>query len=510
MKLDDLNAKVKEKIHESLTSVLPITAIVFVLSVTAVPIPIDITMMFLAGAVMLIVGMGFFSLGADMAMMPMGTGFGAQLGKTKTILPLVVVTFLMGTLITIAEPDLQVLADQVSAIPDEVLIMTVAAGVGIFLAIAMLRTRFGVPLPILIIIFYIAIFALTAAAPRDFIAVAFDSGGVTTGPMTVPFLMTLGVGMTASRAGGSDDSFGIVALCSIGPVLSVLVLGIIYAPKEAMTTPVEIVEILTTADVARHFLLVAPWYIKEVVLAISPIIVMCALFQLLTRRWTKASLIQMSVGFAYTAIGLILFLTGVSAGFIQVGNLIGVEIAASEFKWALLPLGALIGYYIVVAEPAIHVLNKQVEEVSGGAISQRAMRLSLSIGVAAAISIAMLRILTGISLLWFIVPGYALALLLALKTPKIFTGIAFDSGGVASGPMTSTFILPFAMGACESVGGNILTDAFGVVALVAMTPLITIQMLGLVYARQKNVGRIVEAIEMPTWDEIVDLEEDEP
>lgn len=510
MKLDDLNAKVKEKIQESLTSVLPISAIVFVLSVTVVPIPIDMTMMFLAGAVMLIVGMGLFSLGADMAMMPMGTGFGSQLSKSKSIIPLVVVTFLMGTLITVAEPDLQVLADQVPAIPDEVIVLTVAFGVGVFLSIAMLRTRFGVPLPILIIVSYVAIFALTAAVPRDFIAVAFDSGGVTTGPMTVPFLMTLGVGMASSRARGNDDSFGTVALCSVGPVLAVLVLGIIYAPKDAISAPVEIVEILTTADVARHFVFVAPKYIKEVALAVFPIVVMCALFQLLTRRWTKASLIQMSVGFAYTAFGLILFLTGVSAGFIPVGNLIGVEIAGSEFKWALIPLGALIGYYIVVAEPAIHVLNKQVEEVSGGAISRRAMRLSLSIGVAAAISIAMLRILTGMSLLWFIVPGYALALLLTLKTPKIFIGIAYDSGGVASGPMTSTFILPFAMGACESVGGNILTDAFGVVALVAMTPLITIQMLGLVYARQENVGKISEAIEMPTWDEIVDLEEDAP
>lgn len=503
-----MNEKLKEKILESLTSVLPITMIVFVLSVTAVPIPIDVTVMFLAGAFMLIVGMGFFSLGSEISMYPLGSGVGSQLGRMNVVLASVI-AFVMGTIITIAEPDLQVLADQVPAIPDEILIATVALGVGLFLAIALLRIAFRISLSKILFVCYVAAFAIAALAPRSFIAVAFDSGGVTTGPMTVPFIMSLGVGLAATRAThrSQDDSFGLVSLCSVGPIIAVLLLGIAYDPQGAeLVDPEKMMSVSTTRDVAERFLRAAPRYIVEVGRAILPIAACFALFQIITHRWKARALKSAAIGFVYTMIGLVLFLTGVNVGFIPVGHLLGSEIALSEYRWALLPLGALIGYYTVKAEPAVHVLDRQVEEVSGGAISQRAMRLSLSLGIALSLALSMLRILTGISLIWFIVPGYAIAILMSMRTPKIFTGIAFDSGGVASGPMTSTFILPFAMGACGSVGGDVLTDAFGVIALVAMTPLVTIQALGLIYARQTRTAAPAESL--PVSDEIVDFEED--
>lgn len=507
-----MNKKLKEKIREALSSVMPITAIVFALSIYAVPIPIETTIMFLVGASLLIVGMGFFSLGADIAMMPMGEAVGGHFTKTKSLLVVVVVSFLIGFIVTAAEPDLQVLANQVPSIPGMVLIFTIAVGVGIFLVVAMLRILFKVKLGYILIGFYILLFAVSAFAPRDFLAVAFDSGGVTTGPITVPFIMSLGVGLSAARADSDsqDDSFGLVAICSIGPILAVLILGICYNPTDATYTPVELMEIATTRDVAAQYGLELPRYLKEVAFAIVPIGIFFLLFQAISRRFSKKQLMTVGVGFVYTLIGLVLFLTGVNVGFIPLGHLLGSQIALSEYKWALVPLGMVIGYYIVVAEPAVYVLNKQVEEISGGIVSQKAMKLSLSLGVAVSLALSMVRILTGISIFWLLIPGYTIALALSFFVPKIFTGIAFDSGGVASGPMTSTFLIPLAIGACESLKGNVLTDAFGVVAMVAMTPLITIQLLGLIYARQAKVAGVIEAADttsIPVEDEIVDYEE---
>jgi hypothetical protein len=509
-----MNKKLKAKILESLSSVMPITIIVFVLSSYAVPIPIGTTIMFLTGASLLIVGMGFFSLGADIAMMPMGEAVGAQFMKTKKLWFVVVISFLIGFIVTAAEPDLQVLADQVSAIPTPVLVGTVAFGVGAFLVAAILRIIFKVRLGYMLIVFYLALFSISAFAPQDFLAVAFDSGGVTTGPITVPFIMALGIGLSASRhdKDSQDDSFGLVAICSIGPVLAVLLLGIGYNPEDAKYMPVEVLDIVTTKDVVEQYLLRLPEYLKEVLRALVPVCAFFLLFQAFFRQFSKKQLMTIGVGLVYTLTGLVLFLTGVNVGFIPVGHLLGSQIAASAYKWALIPLGMIIGYYIVVAEPAVHVLNKQVEEISGGLVSRKAMKFSLSLGVSISLALSMLRILTGLSIFYLLIPGYAIALVLTFFVPKIFTGIAFDSGGVASGPMTSTFLLPLAMGACEGVGGNVLTDAFGVVAMVAMTPLITIQLLGLMYARASRVAGNNEAVSASAVgdraaEDIIDYEE---
>lgn len=478
-----MNQKLKEKSLESLAAVLPITGIVLILSVILVPMELGTLVMFLAGAIMLVIGMGFFQLGSEMAMTPLGEGIGVQISKTRSIVLIILIGFFMGAIITIAEPDLLVMAEQVPSIPNNVLTFTVAAGVGIFLAIAILRIVFRIDLSIILIIFYILLISISFLVPKDFIAVAFDSGGVTTGPITVPFIMAMGIGLTAVRSGKntSNDSFGLVALSSVGPVLAVLILGCFFSPTEASFNSAEITSVVTTRDLAKVFLINLPQYAKEVLSSIMPIAAVFVLFQLVSRRYKRKQLKRVAVGFVYTYIGLALFLCGVNVGFAPVGSLLGSDLASPGMKWLLIPIGMLIGYYIVKAEPAIQVLNHQVQSVTNGAISEKSMNRCMQIGVSISVGISMLRVLTGISIYPILIVGYAIALILSRLVPKIFVGIAFDSGGVASGPMTTTFLLPLSTGACTALGGNIMTDAFGVVALVAMTPLIAIQIMGLNY-----------------------------
>jgi hypothetical protein len=490
-----MNKILKEKIMEAFSSVLPVSAIVLIASVVLVPMPAGTILMFIAGSALLVIGMGFFTLGADMAMMPMGEGIGIQLTKSSNVFMVLVVSFIMGVIITVAEPDLQVLAGQVPSVPSMALILTVAVGVGLFLVVAVLRTLLKIRLSVLLVIFYIALFiiAYLPVTPFNFIPVAFDSGGVTTGPITVPFILAMGVGVASIRSDkdSQNDSFGLVALCSVGPILAVLMLGIFFNPDSAAVESNIVPVVVTSRDVVEAFAIELPKYAKDVLVAMGAILFFFVIFQIISRRFKKHQLAKMMVGFIYTFIGLVVFLTGVSVGFIPVGQLLGSQLAGSSFKWILVPLGMIIGYFIVAAEPAVHVLNKQVEEISSGAITAKLMNRGLSIGMAIALAITMLRILTGISIMWILIPGYAFALLLTFFVPRIFTGIAFDSGGVCSGPMTSTFLLPLAMGTCEGVGGDLMNDAFGIVAMVAMTPLIIIQLMGLLYnLKQKKAAAV--------------------
>ena len=505
-----MNVKLKEKIRESLSAVLPITGIVLMLSIFVIPMELGSVVMFLTGALMLIVGMGFFQLGAEMAMTPLGEGVGVQISKMKKLLTVLLTGFLMGVIITVSEPDLQVLAGQVPSVPNMVLIMTVAVGVGLFLALAIVRIRYKISLSMLLIVCYLTLILVSMFVPKEFLAVAFDSGGVTTGPMTVPFIMAMGVGLASVRSdkNAANDSFGLVALSSVGPILAVLILGCFFKPTEAAYTLTDVATVVTTQDVARVFAQGLPLYAREVLLSLVPILWVLLIFQWLTHRYHGLQIKRIIIGFGYTYIGLVLFLCGANVGFAPVGAYLGKELAGLSLRWILVPIGALIGYYIVKAEPAIQVLNHQVEAVTNGAISVKMMNRCMQIGVAASVGLAMLRVLTGISIQWFVIPGYIIALVLSRMVPDIFIGIAFDSGGVASGPMTSTFLLPLSIGVCEALGGNLMTDAFGVVALVALTPLIAIQLMGLVY-KLKTAKRTqtVPAAIADDCDMIVDLEE---
>lgn len=479
-----MNYKLKlgEKLKEALTAVLPIIGIVLVLCFSIAPISPSILLCFLMGAVLLITGMMFFTLGAEIAMTPMGEQVGSCMTRTKKIGIIIILSFLLGFIITISEPDLQVLAGQVPSIPNSVLILTVACGVGLFLVFALVRMLFSIPLTTLLLLFYGAVFVLAYFVPDSFRAVAFDSGGVTTGPMTVPFIMALGIGVSSIRSdrNAEDDSFGLVAMCSIGPILAVLFLGMVFKPQSGSYSADLLPEISNSIELWELFRVGFPTYIEEIAVSLLPIVAFFGLFQIFVLKLSGKKLKRILIGLVYTYIGLVLFLTGANVGFMPAGNYLGQVIASSSISWIIIPIAMIMGFFIVKAEPAVYVLNKQVEEITDGAISARAMGIGLSVGVAISLGLAMVRVLTGISIMWFMIPGYAIALGISFLVPKIYTAIAFDSGGVASGPMTATFLLPFAQGACIALGGNIETDAFGVVAMVAMTPLITIQVMGLV------------------------------
>ena len=494
--------KMKEKTKESVSAVVPIMLIVLLLGFTIAPLSPSILVEFIVGAVLVIIGMVFFSLGAELSMTPMGERVGGSMLRTKKLWMIVAIGFILGVIITISEPDLQVLAGQVAAVPNMVLILSVAVGVGVFLVAALLRILFGIPLAPLLLVFYAIVFALAMFVPKDFLAVAFDSGGVTTGPMTVPFIMALGVGISSIRNDkhAGNDSFGLVSLCSIGPILAVLILGMVYSTEGNFTTTA-ISEVSDSVELGKLFLYEIPKYLKEIALSLLPIVVFFGVFQIFAPKMNKKSLIKICVG-------LVLFLTGANVGFIPAGNYLGSVLASLSFRWIIVPIGMIIGYFIVKAEPAVYVLMHQVEELTSGSISGKSMQISLSVGVAVSVGLSMIRVLTGISILYFLIPGYGIALILTLFVPKIFTAIAFDSGGVASGPMTATFLLPLAQGACLAVGGNIVTDAFGVVAMVAMTPLITLQILGVIYrikdSRRANVPQTVT----PVVDMFAELSDD--
>ena len=505
--LSQTKTVLREKVKEAVSSVLPITAIVLVLCFTISPVPSEVLLAFLVGAVLLILGMGLFTLGADIAMTPIGERVGAHMTKSRKLWIVVTVSILMGVIITVSEPDLQVLANQVPGIPNAVLVGAVAVGVGAFLVIALLRILFRVPLNGLLVLSYAAVFALAFFVPGDFLAIAFDSGGVTTGPMTVPFIMALGVGVASIRSdeNAAQDSFGLVALCSVGPIMAVLILALAY-PASGAYVPTPIPAASDSRELWRLFEVSFPKYIHEVAVCLAPIAAFFAVFQVAALRLTRKKVLKIVTGLLYTDMGLVLFLTGVNVGFLPAGTYLGRQIAALPCNWILVPVGMLMGWFIVQAEPAVHVLNHQVEEITSGAIPGKAMSTSLSVGVAVSIGLALVRVLTGISVFWFLIPGYLTAIILSFFVPGIFTAIAFDSGGVASGPMTATFLLPFAMGACEALGGNIITDAFGVVAMVAITPLVTIQLLGVAYQRKlKKTPAAEQPLAAAEDDDIIDL-----
>ena len=484
--------KLQEKLEEAFKAVLPVVGIVLLLCFSVAPVPPGIVMEFLVGAVFLIVGMMFFTLGAELSMTPMGEQVGRSMTRSRKLWVMVVLGFILGFVITISEPDLQVLAGQVPAIPSQVLILSVACGVGVFLVVALVRMLFGIALAPMLIFLYLLALGLAFLIPEDFLAVAFDSGGVTTGPMTVPFIMAMGVGISSIRNDkhASDDSFGLVALCSVGPILAVLLLGIIFRPENSNYAVAQHIEADNSVVLRQMFTSSIPHYMKEIAISMFPILIFFAVFQVISLKMDRRSLGRILVGLVYTYVGLVVFLTGANIGFMPAGSFLGQTLAGLKEKWIIVPVGMLIGYFIVLAEPAVYVLMKQVEELTDGAVSGTAMKLSLSVGVAVSIGLAMTRVMTGISIFWYLIPGYGLALILTFLVPRIFTAIAFDSGGVASGPMTAAFLLPFAMGACQAVGGNLVRDAFGVVAMVAMTPLITIQALGLLYQFQTKRAAI--------------------
>ena len=475
--------ELKDKILEALVSTLPITVIVYIMSLTPLFEFSTVELItFTVGAVLLVLGIGLFSLGADLAMTPMGTQVGSGLSKQRKLGLLLTVCFVLGMLITVAEPDLQVLANQVSAVMNgTLLVYTVGLGVGAFLVVAILKIVFKKSLSQILMLFYMLMFALAlmlaVSGKLDLLPMAFDSGGVTTGPITVPFIMALGVGISSILGDrkSKENSFGLVALCSVGPIMAVLILGIFSSGGLTYDVP----NYDVNPNILGTFLHAAGHTCKEVAVALGLIVVFFLICQFAFLKLPAKRLKKIAVGVGFTYAGLVIFLTGVNVGFMPIGYKLGASIASWDERF-LIVFGLITGVLTVLAEPAIHVLNKQVEDVTGGLITKKSMMTGLCIGVGASIALSMIRIVFDFSLVYYVIPGYFISLALSLFVPPVYTAIAFDSGGVASGPMTSGFILPFALGACVTLQGSsaVLRDGFGVVALVAMTPLITIQLLG--------------------------------
>lgn len=476
--------QLRSKIIEALISVLPVTIIVILLNLTPlVDFSVKEIRLFCVSAVLLLIGIGLFNLGADLAMTPMGKHVGEGLTKSRKLTLLLFVCFTMGVLITVAEPDLTVLAGQVANIINPTtLIVFVGVGVGVFLVISMLKIVFKRPLANILMLFYFMMFGLAAllleSGKGNLLSLAFDSGGVTTGPITVPFIMAIGVGvaLTIGGSNSSENSFGLIALCSVGPILAVMVMALLSSGNLTYSLPDYGISDNIVTSFATTFLSVT----KEVLIALSLIVVFFFIINFIFLKIPAKKIKQIIVGIFFTFIGLVIFLTAVNVGFMPIGYKMGNSLAGNSTK-ALVIMSFVLGMVVVLAEPAVHVLNKQVEEITSGGVSKKSMMIALSVGVGLAVCLSTIRIIFGFSILYYLIPGYFISLALSIFVPKMYTAIAFDSGGVASGPLTSTFILPFAIGACSMLGSGaerVLTDAFGIIALVAMTPLITIQSLG--------------------------------
>ncbi|MBR2646591.1 MAG: DUF1538 domain-containing protein [Clostridia bacterium] len=493
------------KLKEATVSVLPVTLIVWLLNFTPlVSFSGKECIVFSICALALILGMSLFNLGADIAMTPMGEQIGSGLSKSGKFKTLLFICFVMGVFITIAEPDLSVLASQVKEVIDgTTLTLAIAVGVGLFLVLAVLKIVFRISLSWMLTFFYMLLFALVSlviiGGNESFLPLAFDSGGVTTGPITVPFIMALGVGVAAALGDKRDreNSFGFIALCSIGPILAVMILGIFASGEVQYSLPDYSIETHLGGNFFTSLLHTG----QEVAIALLPIVIFFFILQHFFMKLPKKRLKQIIVGVFYTFFGLVIFLFAVTVGFMPIGYKMGNQLAESGNNTLLVIACFVLGLTVVLAEPAIHVLNKQVEAVTGGAVSKRSMLIALSVGVGVSIALSAIRAIYDFSILYYLIPGYFLSLGLSFFVPKLYTAIAFDSGGVASGPLTSSFILPFMVGICFALQGEakILTDAFGLVAMVAMTPLITIQTLGFKAVATKHIKekvamkRILEA-----------------
>ena len=483
----------REKLREAVSAVMPVTFMILILSFTVAPMPVDVVLMFLIGAGFVIVGLAVFTLGAEMAMTSMGDSLGDYIIRKKNIALLVIMGLISGFIITITEPGLILLAQQTPGIPSLTLIITVSVGTGVFLAIAFLRTVLNISFRNILLVFYGLLFILAFFVPEDFLPVSFDAGGATTGSMTVPFIMALGAAI--ARKKGKSDSFGLVAVCSIGPIITVMILGLIYTPTGSGNISIIDVPSYEYADMLlADFLAMLPVYIGEVSRSLLPIILLFLIVKVFAlklkifamRLWQVVAkqMVRIFLGILFTFGGLVLFLTGANTGFLLIGNLLGESLVTLDHNWLIIPAGIILGFLVISAEPAVRILNKQVADHTDGAVSRKSMGLSLSAGVAMAVGLSMLRVVTHIPVLWIILPGYVLAIGLTFFVPKNFTSIAFDAGGVASGPLTSAFLLPLAIGASTALHGNIAADAFGLIAMVALTPLITIQILGLLQNRR--------------------------
>ena len=481
-----------EKFKEVSFSVLPISLIVLIMHFTLVPLEGYMVAKFIICALMIILGLGIFLWGADIGVGEMGNVMGEHVARSSNRVVVFMLGLVLGFTISIAEPDLLILANQVSAAMDGALspafiVGVVSLGVGVMIGIGFLRILVDKKLTHMFTLTYLLIFAIFGFVSEEFQAIAFDASGATTGAMTTPFILALGLGV--SRMKGSDkqeeDSFGLVGAASAGPILAIMIMSILLGLNNMGGSPAEFVpEVGILLPILKTF----PITIKESFIALFPICILFVIMNKFKFKLRKRELVRILKGLIYTFIGLVFFLVGVNAGFMDIARIIGSTLASMSNPYILPMFGFVIGTVVVLAEPAVHVLGHQVEDLTSGSIRKKVILITLSIGVAIAVSLSMIKIqYTNIKLWMFLVPGFLLALIMSYKVPPIFVGIAFDSGGVASGPMTATFILALTQGAASAIPtADVLVDGFGVIAMVAMTPVVAIMTLGLIFKKRSK------------------------
>jgi hypothetical protein len=488
-----------EKLREVLLSVVPITIIVLLLNFTFTPLEIPLLIRFLLGAVFIILGLAIFLVGVDIGITPIGTFMGSALAKTNKYWIVGIVGLFLGFIINIAEPDIHILAGQVDfvtagGISKLSIVVVVSIGIGLMLALGLLRIVYNVPLYKFLSITYLLIFALALFSSPEFLAIAFDASGATTGALTVPFMLAIALGVSSLKKdskASEKDSFGLVGIASAGAIISVLMMSIL-SKSDKLKGTMEY-KISQETSLITPFMEKLPVVLVEVTLALLPIALLFLIFNFVSFKLTKRPFRKIVKGLIYTFVGLVLFLVGVNAGFMDVGGIVGHKLAMLENKFILVLTGFCLGLVTILAEPAVYVLTHQIEDVTGGYVPRKLVLIALSIGVGFSVALSMLRIIVPEIKLWhYLLPGYIIALGLMYVAPKLFIGMAFDSGGVASGPMTATFILAFAQGAAEAIeGANVMVEGFGIIAMVAMTPLIALQTLGLIFKIKAGKGGVL-------------------
>ncbi|PWJ48241.1 DUF1538 domain-containing protein [Faecalicatena contorta] len=484
------------KLREVLYSVLPITAIVIILNFTLTPIDNLVLMRFLIGAVLIIIGLTIFLFGVDIGITPIGNTMGSAMVKPNKVLIVAIAGLLLGFFISIAEPDLHILAGQVDAVTSGVIskttiLVVVSLGIAIMLSVGLSRIVYNFRLHKLLTILYGIIFIFAIFTSPEFMAISFDASGATTGALTVPFILALATGVSKLKKdskASEEDSFGLVAISSTGAILGVMIMSIL-SKTDKITGSLENAGTVSSS-VISPFIHKFPAIAGEIAIALAPILILFLVFQKISFKLSKAAVRKMLFGMLFTFIGLIFFLVGVNAGFMEVGSIVGYQLASMDNHAYVILVGFILGMVTILAEPAVYVLTHQIEDVTSGYVRRKVVMVSLALGVALAVALSIIRILIPEIQLWhYLLPGYIISVAMSYFVPELFVGIAFDSGGVASGPMTATFILAFAQGVAESIeGANVLVDGFGIIAMVAMTPLIALQILGFIFKIKSKKG----------------------
>ena len=501
-----MKENIKNSLKESFLSILPVLVVSCFLCLTIAPVSIDVFVMLLVGTIFLIFGMSLFTLGAETSMNLMGEKIGSYVSSRKKFSLTIFLVILIGIIVVFAEPDLMVFAEQVHGIPTFWILGTVAIGGGLLLAASFIRVRLGIKLRYILMALYGLCFTLAFFVPESFWTIAFDAGGVSTGTISVPFIVAIGAGATFLRSDkeAENDSFGLLAICSAGPVIAMLVLGLFYEVSGFDYAHASIGNIENSANILDAFISAIPIYMKEVAMSLLPVLLIFFVFRFFAFKISKEEMKKILIGVAFVYIGLVLFFTGANVGFMPAGSLIGEALASNSYYWIVIPIGMILGYLMVKAEPAVVVLVKQISDITDGSISEKLMMFSQEIGISIAIGLCMVRIITGISILWILIPCYVLAFILSFITPEIFTAIAFDSGGVSSGTMTAVFLIPFSIGVCTVLGGDIMADAFGVVAVAAAAPVVCTQLIGIMYKHKLNKQK--EVLTTTEAEEIIELD----